>query len=1174
MTMWFYFVLLISFLHSSIQQNFPAKEFFNVSEFKSGYPFRLYLCTSELINGETRCCDCDDTCMKYRTCCIDKLWTFKEVPLNEYLFGFLQESKKHKNISCAHVLSHPAHTSDTFLMVQSCLPGADGDDVANCVSPGLDINKHMPVVGSDKYLYRNKYCAKCNFVTSYKNLNIKGRCQNVSLLSVSKSMSWEILSNLTKCEFTLERNDHNLQFKACTLNPDCKRMNNNYELCKSYGGSIHSYKNYHCYKCQSKPKLITDKCISDCRKLQTCNDHKDDILIFSFTLTLKETKVKVINFRQKFPIREFMNIPLNHKFEPKKGLQQYLCSGSGDKCCDCTAYCMSRKQCCIDKLWNETHPEPLYTYLAKFLSKGKTYVDYSCEPVLPYAKLINHDTEYRLMIKTCHPSASADDQKLCQNPPNSFNSTLLPVFGSDERLYRNSYCARCNFLREFQTINVTADCGSTWPNGEDFERLYYNSTITLDLQENFRQCKFSLAKSITKTEGCDNIPKWDRDCAPRSEYYDLCSSYGGIVGKYSNYHCWRCNNEPVPDTIPPLKTCPHIRCPDCFTQLPRPWSILINFSGKSTFSLDGFGEKTVCKKNTVFDVKTSKCVTFICLKNYYPANGKCMRRKLTPTNKPNITNPDFDNCIMTQKHKLYIFLKNSSSIDTMHVASTLSKLANNSVSLKKQSEENNRLQETDVFLTQDLFKIFTNISLLKPLWKYVESLVIVKDTGGQITKLYGFDVSRMFSNSRVCAQPYVSTINNVNFSKNCDLNEHNNSYSIQNISIWITLKENNISRFYSSCNRFHLHSKCLLRRLPENITLKNGNLHVGKNTTYVVEQYMPLEDGFAVCIHTNKQIHYKWLEDLRNVEYYVSIVGTSLSILSYAWIIVTFILFKELRTLPGLNTLGMCSSLLVADIFFLLATTSNASYHLCLSVAIFLHWSLLVSFTWCTVIAFDLVSTFGSFVVMSRRSSMKKFARRYLFVLALPTLIVVITVTLDQGSNVNVGYGINHICWINYLHARIAAYIVPILLAFLVTLISLSYTIYKIHNNIQTNQNVLKSESKNALKTIKIALKLIITLGLIEGIGFIQIVKTDLSERELAVNASFGFVYSLLRSLRGVMLWLVYIFGAKAFSMYNKRIQSFRRKHAEESTHLSTKSTGLNLSNGGIHGVTVADSKH
>ena len=87
------------------------------------------------------------------------------------------------------------------------------------------------------------------------------------------------------------------------------------------------------------------------------------------------------------------------------------------------------------------------------------------------------------------------------------------------------------------------------------------------------------------------------------------------------------------------------------------------------------------------------------------------------------------------------------------------------------------------------------------------------------------------------------------------------------------------------------------------------------------------------------------------------------------------------------------------------------------------------------------------------------------------------------------------------------------------------------------------------MNIIILALKLIIILGINEGLGLIQIKKANLIKNETLINVIFEFLYSLLRSLRGVLLFIVYICRRLVLNMYKESMGRITVKKLAENNN-------------------------
>ena len=70
-----------------------------------------------------------------------------------------------KSQRCLPLFPFDKDIGEYYIMVDSCIPGANETDIERCLnSASNDQVDQMPVLGDDKYLYKNKFCALCNNV--------------------------------------------------------------------------------------------------------------------------------------------------------------------------------------------------------------------------------------------------------------------------------------------------------------------------------------------------------------------------------------------------------------------------------------------------------------------------------------------------------------------------------------------------------------------------------------------------------------------------------------------------------------------------------------------------------------------------------------------------------------------------------------------------------------------------------------------------------------------------------------------------------------------------------------------------------------------------------------------------------------------------------------------------
>lgn len=92
----------------------------------------------------------------------------------------------------------------------------------------------------------------------------------------------------------------------------------------------------------------------------------------------------------------------------------------------------------------------------KLLDETGSFKETVCQNVFPLVK----NSQRKYIVSTCFEDANQIDIEGCLNANSfSYEYTLL-VFKNDTYLCRNSFCARCNLIKNFELVNLTADSDS------------------------------------------------------------------------------------------------------------------------------------------------------------------------------------------------------------------------------------------------------------------------------------------------------------------------------------------------------------------------------------------------------------------------------------------------------------------------------------------------------------------------------------------------------------------------------------------------------------------------------------------------------------------------------------------------------------------------------------------
>ena len=174
----------------------------------------------------------------------------------------------------------------------------------------------------------------------------------------------------------------------------------------------------------------------------------------------------------------------------------------------------------------------------------------------------------------------------------------------------------------------------------------------------------------------------------------------------------------------------------------------------------------------------------------------------------------------------------------------------------------------------------------------------------------------------------------------------------------------NLSLFHNVTNRTFEFGTYQINESHKN---KNDDIQSYVNTNSNLERapnsIFPSYATFAICLpyrtaynqsnnHTNNmKPNFQTSYGLR----LLTIIGFSISTFWLLVLLITCLLFEELRTVPGMNLMNLSFSLLVSQFFWLFGTGQEQITTLCKVVAILEHYLILVSFLAMSAISHRLV---------------------------------------------------------------------------------------------------------------------------------------------------------------------------------------------------------------------------
>ncbi|XP_078578191.1 uncharacterized protein LOC144863105 [Branchiostoma floridae x Branchiostoma japonicum] len=178
----------------------------------------------------------------------------------------------------------------------------------------------------------------------------------------------------------------------------------------------------------------------------------------------------------------------------------------------------------------------------------------------------------------------------------------------------------------------------------------------------------------------------------------------------------------------------------------------------------------------------------------------------------------------------------------------------------------------------------------------------------------------------------------------------------------------------------------------------------------------------------------------------------------------------------------------------------------CAALAIILHYSLLTAFTSMNALAMDIFLTFGDSL------ERPKLHQYLMYTWLTPVPIVVVTVIVEFGSSVRVGYGEN--CWIGNPVASLLAFGAPVLCALVANAVLVTLALLAIRKTFKIAD---AANSRSNSTKAWVYLRISFLMGFTWLLGFIYpfVNSSVLEYIFIVLNASQGLLLTLIVTLTG-----------------------------------------------------------
>ena len=269
-------------------------------------------------------------------------------------------------------------------------------------------------------------------------------------------------------------------------------------------------------------------------------------------------------------------------------------------------------------------------------------------------------------------------------------------------------------------------------------------------------------------------------------------------------------------------------------------------------------------------------------------------------------------------------------------------------------------------------------------------------------------------------------------------------------------------------------------------------------------------------------------------------IGCSLSVIACVLLLVTYGLFKELRTLPSRIVMNLAVAIIIGNLLILLGGPVAAAFltiQLCASVAILLHYFFLSQFSWMSIISFEMARTFYRAYKLQTAES-KGFKRNLLVAYVsigwgTPLIITVVTIIVNSTTDGLVLYGIQEdgtlgSCWINHLKSSVVAFIAPLAMALLFNFATFVITLVFIC--VAARSKAKFSKDKN-IPYIRLTLAVFSISGLTWLFGLLAIFSSA---------AWTWYPFIVFNSLQGLFIFLVFLATKRVIMLYRNALCCMR----------------------------------
>ena len=247
------------------------------------------------------------------------------------------------------------------------------------------------------------------------------------------------------------------------------------------------------------------------------------------------------------------------------------------------------------------------------------------------------------------------------------------------------------------------------------------------------------------------------------------------------------------------------------------------------------------------------------------------------------------------------------------------------------------------------------------------------------------------------------------------------------------------------------------------------------------------------------------------------------SIICHVLLLVTYGLFRELRTVPGLNLMNLSISLCLSQLIWFMGTAHFEGTVTCEILAILQHYLMQVSFLAMSVISYHTYHVFSQpFLGRIANKNISKFIKYSVLVWLTPAVFVAGFVILDKTQVVPVDYGMK--CWLGTNNAKLYFFLLPLATKLFYSICKLIQTAISLYRHDESTHTLQQKAGK---QNLIICIKLATLVNVPWLFAFLNILFPDVE--------AFGYLFVACVCKQGLLIAIVFLFNKRIWKLYKDR---------------------------------------